>query len=118
VLKGEAAQRMADHDRFAVEFFGSGAYVIDVVGHREFRQRLVGATAAVGSETHRGGAEAVTREVVEEVFVPAPRGVTSAVDEQQRRRVRIRDMTLVDDFQHQRAPRSPHVFRTQYHRRY
>ena len=50
------------------------------------------------------GAVAPAGEEVQKMLVPAPRCDGSAVDEQQRRWMRVGDRPLVDDFEHRSAP--------------
>jgi hypothetical protein len=64
-------------------------------------QALRGRTPAVPAKADGNGMEPALSEEVQEVLVPAPRGVPATMDEQQRHRMGCGATALLDDLLHQ-----------------
>src|ERR1700727_563069 len=94
-LHDEAAQGMGNQHRVAVKAAGRGTDIVDIVGDRTGVEWLGGGAGAVASQAQRHRAVTGVGEEVHEVG-PARRGMPTAVDEQQRHRMRVVAGSLVD----------------------
>ena len=81
----QAAQGVSDHHRFARQGRGNPLDVVHVVRNGRPSQPIAPAAPAVAAQAQSVRIEAAAGEEVQKVLGPAPRTMTRAVDEQQRR---------------------------------
>ena len=80
-LYDQAAQRMPDEHWFGAERVDSALHVVDMVGEGGRAEWFRRGARSVAAQAHSGRAEALVREEVQEVLVPAPCGMPCSMNE-------------------------------------